>query len=378
MNRVVISATGLYTAPQVITNAELVASYNSFAAQFNAAHAQEIAAEALIALEESSVDFIEKASGITRRYVIDKAGVLDPRRMRPKFSRRGNDEVSLQAEMAVAAGSQALAAAGRTPADIDAVICAASNMQRPYPAMAIEIQKALGIGQGYGFDMNVACSSATFALELAVNALRCATARTVLIVNPEICSAHLAWQDRDCHFIFGDVCTALVVERLDGATAANAWEVLGTRLATSFSNNIRNNAGFMSRCEDRDPADRDQLFVQEGRRVFKEVCPMAADRITRHLASLDLSPADVRRFWLHQANLAMNQLIGRRLLGREATSDEAPVILDEFANTASAGSIIAFHRHSADLAAGDVGLICSFGAGYSIGSVVVRKCSVVA
>lgn len=378
MNRVVISATGLYTAPQVITNEELVASYNSFAARFNAAHAREIAAEALVALEQSSVDFIEKASGITRRYVIDKSGVLDPQRMRPKFSRRANDDVSLQAEMAVAAGSQALAAAGRTPGDVDAVICAASNMQRPYPAMAIEIQKALGIGQGYGFDMNVACSSATFALELAVNALRCATARSVLIVNPEICSAHLAWEDRDCHFIFGDVCTALVVERLDGATAGNAWEVLGTRLATSFSSNIRNNAGFMSRCEDRDPADRDQLFVQEGRRVFKEVCPMAADHITRHLASLDLSPADVRRFWLHQANLAMNQLIGRRLLGREATSDEAPVILDEFANTASAGSIIAFHRHSADLAAGDVGLICSFGAGYSIGSVVVRKCPVVA
>jgi beta-ketodecanoyl-[acyl-carrier-protein] synthase len=69
----------------------------------------------------------------------------------------------------------------------------------------------------------------------------------------------------------------------------------------------------------------------------------------------------------------MNQLIGRRLLGHEASADEAPVILDEFANTASAGSIIAFHRHHADLKAGDVGVICSFGAGYSIGSVVVRK-----
>src|SRR5674476_1202827 len=81
----------------------------------------------------------------------------------------------------------------------------------------------------------------------------------------------------------------------------------------------------------------------------------------------------VRRFWLHQANLAMNQLIGRRLLGRDATSDEAPVILDEFANTASAGSIIAFHRHHDDFKAGEVGVISSFGAGYSIGSVVLRR-----
>jgi len=69
----------------------------------------------------------------------------------------------------------------------------------------------------------------------------------------------------------------------------------------------------------------------------------------------------------------MNQLIARRLLGHEATPDEAPVILDQFANTASAGSIIAFHQHSSELAAGDLGVICSFGAGYSIGSVVVKK-----
>lgn len=100
---------------------------------------------------------------------------------------------------------------------------------------------------------------------------------------------------------------------------------------------------------------------------------MAAEHMETHLASLDLAPKDVRRFWLHQANLAMNQFITRKLLGREATADDAPVILDEFANTASAGSIIAFHRHHADIQSGEIGVICSFGAGYSIGSVIVRK-----
>jgi beta-ketodecanoyl-[acyl-carrier-protein] synthase len=373
MNRAVISGTGLYTAPHVISNEELVASYNAYVAQFNADNAARIAAGEVAKLDESSVEFIEKASGIKRRYVMDKAGVLDPQRMRPKFTPRANEEVSMQAEMAIAAGRDALAAAGRLPSDIDMVLCAASNMQRAYPAMAVEIQHGLGITQGYAFDMNVACSSATFALEQAVNAVKSGSARAVLVVNPEICSAHLAWKDRDCHFIFGDVCTAIVVESAAAAHSKNCWEVLGTKLATSFSNNIRNNAGFLSRCEDRDPADRDQLFIQEGRKVFKEVCPMAAEHIAAHLDSLGFAPAGLRRFWLHQANLAMNQLIGRRLLGREATADEAPVILDEFANTASAGSIIAFHRHSTDLAAGDLGVICSFGAGYSIGSIVVRK-----
>jgi beta-ketodecanoyl-[acyl-carrier-protein] synthase len=63
----------------------------------------------------------------------------------------------------------------------------------------------------------------------------------------------------------------------------------------------------------------------------------------------------------------------KKLVDREVGNDLAPLILDEYANTASAGSVIAFHAHRSDLQAGDVGVICSFGAGYSIGSVVVKK-----
>jgi beta-ketodecanoyl-[acyl-carrier-protein] synthase len=323
----------------------------------------------------SSVEFIEKASGIKQRYVIDKAGVLDPHRMRPRFEPRSDDQLSLMAEIAVAAGQQALQRAGKNASEVDAVLCAAANMQRAYPAMAVEIQQGLGAG-GYAFDMNVACSSATFAIEQAVNAVRGGSARCVLIVNPEITSAHLEWRDRDCHFIFGDVCTALVVEAANTANSADAsdlWRVKGTRLVTQFSNHIRNNAGFMNRCEDTDPDARDKTFRQEGRKVFKEVVPMAAAHIESHLQSLGLQPTQMKRFWLHQANLGMNQLVVKKLVGGEAGSDIAPLILDQFANTASAGSIIAFHQHRADLTSGDQGVICSFGAGYSIGSVVVER-----
>lgn len=371
MHRVAISSTGLYVPPHTISNAELVKAFNLFSDLENEKHADAIAAGTRAAVPHSSVEFIEKASGIKQRYVMDKEGVLDPTRMLPRLQARPDNALSLMAEIGVAAARDALDRAGKQPSDIDGVICAAANMQRAYPAMAVEIQTALGI-QGFGFDMNVACSSATFAIEMAVNAVKTGSARAVLVVDPEITSPHLAWKDRDCHFIFGDVCTAILIERLDHAPAG-AFEVLGTRLLTTFSNNIRNNAGFMSRSEDRDPEDRDQLFYQEGRKVFKEVCPMAAEHITAHLAAHDLLPSGVRRFWLHQANLSMNQLIARKLLGRDSTPDDAPVILDEFANTASAGSIIAFHRHHEDIKAGEIGVICSFGAGYSIGSAVVRR-----
>ena len=372
MKNVVISGTGLYRPPHIITNAELVEAFNAYADLQNAKNAQRITAGELPAMVHSSVEFIEKASGIKQRYVIDKAGVLDPTRMRPRFEPRPDKELSLMAEIAVDAARQAMAAAGKTGADIDGVLCAAANMQRAYPAMACEIQAAIGAG-GYGFDMNVACSSATFAIEQAANAVRSGSAKCVLVVNPEITSAHLEWRDRDCHFIFGDVCTAVIVEAEDTATSADRWRIRGTRLVTQFSNNIRNNAGFLNRCEDTDPDARDKTFMQEGRKVFKEVVPMAAAHIESHLHALGLEPTQVRRFWLHQANLGMNQLVLRKLMGQDVGDDIAPIILSEYANTASAGSIIAFHEHHTDLLAGDVGVICSFGAGYSIGSVIVER-----
>jgi beta-ketodecanoyl-[acyl-carrier-protein] synthase len=177
---------------------------------------------------------------------------------------------------------------------------------------------------------------------------------------------------RDFHFIFGDACTALVLERTADAVGPEQWEVLGTRLATKFSNNIRNDFGFLNSSEVVPRDEHELVFRQNGQMVFREVCPMVAEHISAHLDTLSVDARDVRRFWLHQANLKMNQLIARGVLGRVPTDDEAPVILDEYANTSSAGSVIAFHLHRDDLSAGDLGVICSFGAGYSVGSVVVR------
>ncbi|RJT25018.1 beta-ketoacyl-ACP synthase III [Chakrabartia godavariana] len=367
----VISATGLYTPPDSISNEELVDSFNAYVARFNAEHAAEIAAGEVEALQPSSVEFIEKASGIKSRHVVSKAPILDPDIMCPRIPERPNEELSILAEMGVAAAKQALARAGRDAADVDAVLCACSNLQRAYPAIAVEIQDALGI-QGFGFDMNVACSSATFGIQTAADFIRAGNARSVLVVNPEICSGHLNWRDRDSHFIFGDVATAILVEEKAMAPAAH-WEILGTKLKTQFSNNIRNNFGFLNRAAPEGIGARDKLFVQEGRKVFKEVVPMVSDMIVQQLDHLSLSADQLRRMWLHQANAGMNRLIASRVLGHEAEPDESPTVLDTYANTSSAGSIIAFHKNSDDLVAGDIGLICSFGAGYSAGTVFIRK-----
>lgn len=367
----VISATGLFTPPDSISNEELVASFNSYVARFNAENAAGIEAGEIEALQPSSVEFIEKASGIKSRHVVSKASLLDPDIMCPRIPERPNEELSILAEMGVTAAREALARAGREAKDVDAVLCACSNLQRAYPAIAVEIQDALGI-DGFGFDMNVACSSATFGIQTAADFIRAGNARSVLVVNPEICSGHLNWRDRDSHFIFGDVATAILVEEQSMAPADH-WEILGTKLKTQFSNNIRNNFGFLNRAAPEARDTRDKLFVQEGRKVFKEVVPMVSEMILQQLDRLSLAPDQLRRMWLHQANAGMNRLIASRVLGHEAEPDESPTVLDTYANTSSAGSIIAFHKNSDDLAAGDVGLICSFGAGYSAGTVFVRK-----
>lgn len=370
--QIVISGVGVWHPKDSITNEELVESYNAYADAFNAENKTKIEAGELAAVPYSSAEFIEKASGIKSRYIYQKEGALDITRMKPKIAPRADDELSHQAEIAVEAAKLAMASANVSADEIDAVIVSCAYTQRAYPAIAIEVQEALNI-EGFGFDMLVACSAATFGMHRAYEMLSARNATRVLVINPELVSPQINYADRDSHFIFGDVATATVLELAETAKSEHVYDVLSTKALTKYSNNIRSNFGYMTRAEDVDPYGPDKLFHQAGRKVFKEVCPMAAAHIEAHLASHDITPQGVKRWWLHQANINMNTLICKRLLGRDADRTEAPIVLDEYANTASAGSVIAFGLNHEDLVSGDIGVLCSFGAGYSIGSLVIQK-----
>ena len=369
---VVISGSGVWNPPNIVTNEELVTVLNANADIFNIENAQAIAGGTVNALSKSDAAFIEKASGIKQRYVYEKEGILDVKRMRPNIPQRADTEISQQAEMAVAAAKLALTDANKQSSDIDAVIVSCAYTQRAYPAIAIEVQHELGI-KGFGFDMLVACSAATFALQRAYEMIRSGTARSVIVINPELVTPQLNYADRDSHFIFGDVATAMIVESEATTSCSHYFKILGIKAETNYSNNIRSNFGHLSRASDTEPFGPDNLFRQEGRKVFKEVCPMAAEHISDHVQSLGLSNSHVRRWWLHQANINMNLLIAKKLLGRPATDDEAPIVLDRYGNTASAGSMIAFSLYNKDFTPGEIGVICSFGAGYSIGSLVLQR-----
>ena len=375
MTKVQISGTGLYTPKEILTNDELVESYNSFVDEFNLENKDKIDKGEIDELQKSNTEFIEKASGVKSRYVQNKSGILDTKFMRPRLRERSESELSNLAEMGVAAAKQAIKNANISADKIDAVIVACSNLERPYPAIAIEIQNALNIN-GFAFDMNVACSSATFGIQTIFDMIKSGSIRSALMVNPEICSGHLNFKDRDCHFIFGDVATAVIIEEFDEkSTSPNTYEILGTKLYTEFSNNIRNNYGFLNSSSPEGVDQPDKLFHQNGRQVFKEVVPKVASLIKDHLETNNIKVKDIKAMYLHQANENMNRLISKYILGEEATRDFAPIVLDEYANTSSAGSIIAFHKHNQSLKENDLAIICSFGAGYSIGNVIVRKIS---
>jgi beta-ketodecanoyl-[acyl-carrier-protein] synthase len=372
MKRAAITGTGIEIPPHSISNDELVDVFNTWVEREN--ERRNGNGDALLALSNS--EFIHYASGVEYRHVIEPTGILDPDRMAPQIPARCDDDVSLEAEFGIASAKKAIEASGLKAEDIDMVICAASHQQRPYPSISIEVQKWLGT-TGSAFDMSLGCSSCGAAIHVAASLVRTGAQRRVLITTPEIITGHLNFRDRQTHFIFGDASASVIVEALeDDEVRPGAWEILATRSWTQFSNNIRSNFGFLSRSsqERTDVLEMEgNLIKQVGNKVFKEVTVAASRFMKEFLADNNLAPSEVRRYWLHQANGRMNAMIMKLVLDHDADGDRAPIVLDRLGNTAAAGAIVAFDQHSKDLKAGDYGLICAFGAGYSIGSALIRK-----
>ncbi|MCA9607330.1 MAG: beta-ketoacyl-ACP synthase III [Myxococcales bacterium] len=357
-----LTGSGVYLPPHSVTNDQLCGTYNTWARRQGDAGSP---------LGESSPEFVEKVSGIRARRYVDAEGILDPDRMCPSIPDRAPDALSVQAEMALAATRDALAAAGRHGEEVDLVIVGASSLQRPYPAIAIELQHALG-ARGFAYDVSVGCSSGTFAIQLASDAIRAGSARCAVVCTPEIPSAYSNFRDRDSHFILGDAAAAVVIEPV-AAAKPGAWEILGTGSLSRFSSSVRNDGGFLNRCDVERRDLPDKLFHQEGRKVFRDIVRLVPQFVTEQLAAVGLDTSDIDRCWLHQANGRMNEAIAQRLFGDGATAERVPTVLSELGNTAAAGALIAFDRYRDGLPAGAIGALFAFGAGYTIGGQILRR-----
>ena len=371
MNRVIIGGMGVSIPQAVISNEELVESFNGWVERENVART----ARGEAPLQTSSAAFIHHASGISRRHVHTPDGILDIGRMTPRIPARDDDALSVLAEFGASAARAALDDAGIDAGSVDLVICASSHLQRMYPSIGIEIQQEIG-AKGAAFDLSLGCSSAAAGLHVAFNLLRAGAHRRALVVTPELITAHLNFRDRQTHFIFGDAATALLVEAADAEEVRpGRFELLDTRNWTQFSNNIRSNFGYLNRAAQDDVGvirAEGNLIKQQGNKVFKDVTVASHRFIVDFLAEHGRTPETVRRFWLHQANARMNQMILKLAFGREIGHDIAPTVLEELGNTAAAGAVVALAQNHRDMKAGDYGLLCTYGAGYSIGGALMR------
>ena len=370
MKDIYIVSTGFWHPEDIVTNDEIVNSYNAYVTKFNELNSADIANGSIDELPLSSSEFVEKASGIRTRYLIDKKNTLDPNMMRPQVNNEHESRISIHAKAGIEAAKKAIANTNLQISDIDAVIVGTSHAPRNYPAVAIEIQNELGI-EGYAYDMLVGCSSTTFAINNAYTDIYSGIAKNILVINPEINSPHVDFGRRDVHFIFGDGCVATIVS--SEPCSDSSFKIIDRKLVTKFSNNIRSNFGYLNRVSVDKKSDDELLFYQNGRSVFKEVCPMVADLILSQLEKSDINPSTIKKFWLHQANSNMCRWITSKILGTdEFDKNKLPMAISDYGNLASAGSMVAFHLYN-DLIEGDKGIICSFGAGYSICSLLVEK-----
>ena len=166
-----------------ISNEELVNTYNTYVKKFNTENKSKINDGSVVPMEYSSVEFIEKASGIKSRHVIDKEGILDINRMMPRVQNELEGRMSAHVEAGIKASLDAMKQANVTPEQIDGVIVGTSHSARNYPAIAIEIQNELNIKVMHTICLLVVHQ--LFAINNAFSDIASGLA-VILVVNPEI------------------------------------------------------------------------------------------------------------------------------------------------------------------------------------------------
>lgn len=358
----VITNISFLVPEQEISNEELVESYNQFVEQHNLKHPDS-------QIQKSSSKFIYQASGIKKRYTHDKQGILDINKMSPSILNRSKEALSFQAEFAVKACEKLKEQSGDDLHDVNAVIISCSNFERAYPGIGVEVKQALNIENAFAIDVNSGCASAVYGIALADSFIQSKMALKVLVVTPELYTFHMNFKDRKSHFIFGDGCSAVLIESYQ--ENKKGFIIKNKLLESEFSNNIRNDLGFINKHRFHEPQ---MLFNQVGENVRKEIVPKTIDHIKKHLKKYGINENLISKLWLHQANSLMLKKIGLGIFGgiKEA-SIKVPITIHKYANTGGSSVIGCMQDHNFYLNSGDFGMLCGFGTGYHIGSILVEK-----
>jgi 3-oxoacyl-[acyl-carrier-protein] synthase III len=270
--------------------------------------------------------------------------------------------------MGTAAARAALADAGATACDVDAIILATSTPDQAFPATALRVQAQLGVTRGFGFDLSAACAGFVYGLSIADGMICSGQARGILVIGSEVYSRILNWQDRGTCVLFGDGAGAVFLRARDGEDGRddNRRGVLSTHIhAQGTLGDILYVDGAVGQ------RDKPGHLVMNGREVFRHAVTRLTEAVEEALAANGLTHADVDWLVPHQANRRIIDAIGRKL---KLPPERVVVTVDRHANTSAASVPLALAEARADgrICAGDLVLLEALGGGLTWGSALVR------
>jgi 3-oxoacyl-[acyl-carrier-protein] synthase-3 len=273
--------------------------------------------------------------------------------------------------MAAEASRQAMARAGVSPGEIDAIVLSTATTDRLLPSTAVDLQADLGAARAAAFDVSAACSGWIYGMTIAEGLMMSGVVETALVVGSEKMSAIVDWQDRATCVLFGDGAGAVVLKRnkarankgilsafmrSDGTLAELLWRPSGGA-KVPFSDAVLN--------------DRSSYVKMAGREVFKHAVRSMSEACDRALDEAKLRGDDIDLLIPHQANVRIIEATAKYA---NIPMDKVYVNVDRFGNTSSASIPIALDEaiESGRVKEGTTALLVAFGAGFTWGSMVVR------
>lgn len=260
------------------------------------------------------------------------------------------------------AGKRALENAGKTAADVEAIIVATSTPDQVFPSVAVRVQAALGMERGFGFDVSAACSGFVYALSMADSLIRSGQAASVLVIGVEVFSRLLDWEDRSTCVLFGDGAGAVLLEK----GAGEGEGILSTHLHSDGRlGDLLYVDGAVGCCSGK------VALKMQGREVFRHAVVNLAAAVDEALETNGLKGSDIQWMVPHQANLRIIDGMAKKLA---LPSDRVVVTVDRHANTSAASIPLALAEAVEDgrIKKGDLVLMEALGGGLTWGSALVR------
>ena len=304
---------------------------------------------------------LEKIVDTTDQWIVERTGIR---------CRHIAEKGVASSDLAVEAARRALSERGISPADVEAIIVATVTPDMMFPATACLVEDKLGARGAWGFDVSAACSGFVYALQTGAQFVRTGAHKRVLVIGADVMSSIIDYNDRATCIIFGDGAGAVLVEpAADGEPGIIDFlhEVDGTGgIALNMP------AGGSLHPASRETVEKKMHYVhQDGQTVFKFAVRKMVEICESILKRNGFQGSDVKAFLPHQAN----QRIITATAERVGLKPESVIInIDRFGNTTAATIPLAMQtaRDEGKLKKGDLVLLASVGAGFTIGATLLR------